>query len=121
ELPMSAKVAEDRGRRARAGQQVRLLDIPADAGRGLGGFDNAGADHDAGKLADAIKRAAQSSYGTAGPEFVRKLAAEGFSEIGKLVTEMMEVCNSKHVPVGADGQVQRAADRLGLIAAAGEL
>ena len=40
ELPMSAKVAEDRGRRARAGQQVRLLDIPADAGRGFYGSWN---------------------------------------------------------------------------------
>ena len=121
ELPMSAKVAEDRGRRARAGQQVRLLDIPADAGRGVGVFDSVGADQDAGKLADAIKRAAQSSFGTAGPAFVHKLLTEGFSEIGKLVGEMIEVFKSKHVPAGADGQVQRAADRLGLIAAAGEL
>jgi uncharacterized protein (DUF927 family) len=121
ELPMSAKVAEDRGRRARAGQQVRLLDIPADAGRGFGVFDSAGAEQDAGKLADAIKRAAQSTYGTAGPAFVRKILDEGFSEIGKLVDEMIENFKIKHVPARADGQVQRAADRLGLIAAAGEL
>ena len=121
ELPMSAKVAEDRGRRARAGQQVRLLDIPADAGRGFGVFDSAGAEQDAGKLADAIKRAAQYTYGVAGPAFVRKILDEGFLEIGKLVCEMIEKFKIKHVPARADGQVQRAADRLGLIAAAGEL
>jgi putative DNA primase/helicase len=35
EMPMAAKINEDRnGRRAQAGQAVRLLDIPADANKG---------------------------------------------------------------------------------------
>ena len=36
ELPVEAKLREDRGRKARAGQLVRMLDIPADRGFGVG-------------------------------------------------------------------------------------
>ncbi len=46
ELPMAAKIAEDKQRKAYAGQAVRLLDVPADAGRGFGLFDSAGQDGD---------------------------------------------------------------------------
>jgi putative DNA primase/helicase len=121
ELPMTAKIAEDRGRRAHAGQQVRLLDIPADAGCGFGSF-NYGADSgDAGPIAKAIKRAAGEHYGTAGPAFVQRLLEEGLDEIAQCVREIVDAFSHEHVPAGADGQVQRAAARLALIGAAGEL
>ncbi|WP_363350185.1 DUF927 domain-containing protein [Methylocystis echinoides] len=119
EIPIATKLAEDRGRRARAGQEVRLLDIPADRGLGCGAFDHAGPEGDAGKLSKAIKVAAQSAYGTAGPEFVRRLIAEGVD--GESVRAMVSGFVAAEVPAGADGQVDRAAQRLGLIAAAGEL
>jgi len=121
ELPMSAKVAEDRGRRAQAGQQVRMLDIPADGGRGFGVFDHGEGDGDAGPIAEAIQRAASEHYGTAGPAFVRRLVQEGVARVAQLAREMMEGFIRQHVPANADGQVQRAAARLGLIGAAGEL
>ena len=94
-----------------------MLDIPAD--RGFGVFDHAGPDDDAGKLAKAFKQAAMSAYGMAGPEFVRRLIDEQVTgeDVRGLVGEFV----SAHVPAGADGQVDRAAQRLGLIAAAGEL
>ena len=53
ELSVAAKLSEDRGRKARAGQMVRMLDIPAE--RGFGVFDHAGPDDDAGKLAKAFE------------------------------------------------------------------
>ena len=81
ELPLETKIAEDHGRKTRAGQTIRLLDIPADRGLGFGAFDHAGECADAGKLADAIKDAARSAYGTAGPEFVRRLLASGVEQI----------------------------------------
>src|SRR5271166_263531 len=41
EVGLADKIAEDgRGRRAAAGQQVRIVDIAADAGAGLGLFEN---------------------------------------------------------------------------------
>jgi putative DNA primase/helicase len=119
EIPIATKLAEDRGRRARAGQEVRLLDISADRGLGFGAFDHAGPESDAGKLSKAIKVAAQSAYGTAGPEFTRRLIVEGVD--GETVRAMVGEFISAEIPAGADGQIDRAAQRLGLIAAAGEL
>jgi uncharacterized protein (DUF927 family) len=117
ELSGEAKLSEDRGRKARAGQLVRLLDIPAE--RGFGAFDHAGAENDAGQVAKAFKHAAISAYGTAGPEFVRRLIDEQVT--GENVRALIAEFVAAHVPAGADGQIDRAAQRLGLIAAAGEL
>ena len=117
ELPVEAKLSEDRGRKARAGQLVRMLDIPAD--RGFGVFDHAGPEDDAGALAKAFKQAAISAYGTAGPEFVRRLIDEQVT--GEDVRGALAEFVAERVPAGADGQIDRAAQRLGLIAAAGEL
>jgi uncharacterized protein (DUF927 family) len=96
---------------------VRLLDIPAE--RGFGAFDHAGAENDAGQVAKAFKHAAISAYGTAGPEFVRRLIDEQVT--GENVRALIAEFVAAHVPAGADGQIDRAAQRLGLIAAAGEL
>jgi uncharacterized protein (DUF927 family) len=117
ELPVEAKLSEDRGRKAKAGQLVRMLDIPTE--RGFGVFDHAGQDNDAGKLAKAFKQAAISAFGTAGPEFVRRLIDEQVT--GEDVRALIDEFRAAHVPAGADGQIDRAAQRLGMIAAAGEL
>ena len=118
EIPLEAKLTEGKGK-ARAGQLIRLLDIPADRGLGFGAFDHGGETGDAGALARAIKAGASTSYGTAGPEFVRRLIREGVTgdDVRAMVAEFVkEVC-----PPRADGQIERAAHRLGLISAAGEL
>jgi uncharacterized protein (DUF927 family) len=119
ELPVDAKLTEDRGRKPRAGQLVRMLDIPADRGLGFGIFDFARPDVDAVALAKRCKLVAGSAYGTAGPEFVRLLIAGGVTgdEVRALVNDFV----AANIPAGAEGQVNRAAQRLGLIAAAGEL
>ena len=62
EIPIETKLAEDRGRKARAGQLVRMLDIPADRGLGFGAFDHGGPDDDAGALAKAFKNAAATAF-----------------------------------------------------------
>jgi putative DNA primase/helicase len=119
ELTIAQKIGEDRGRRAKAGQEVRLLDIPADRGLGFGAFDNAGPEGDAAKLSKAMKVAAASSYGVAGPAFVASIIAEGLD--GETIRSMISEFIAAEVPTAADGQIIRAAERLGLIAAAGEL
>ena len=120
EIRLADKLAEGK-QRATAGQAVRLVDIPADAGKGFGSFDCAGTTGNAKAIADAIKRAAKSAYGTAGPEFVRRLIAEGTDENARLALGMIDTFREKMVPANADGQIQRAADRFGLVAAAGEI
>ena len=121
EVTLATKIAEERGRRAHAGQGVRMLDIPADAGRGSGVFDHPGPDKDAGKLAQAIKHAATTDYGVAGPAFIRCLLEDGPDDVRELVREMIDAFVADNLPFNADGQVKRAAERLGLIGAAGEL
>ena len=117
EVSLEAKLIEERGRKPRAGQLVRMLDTPAK--RAFGVFDNAGPKGDAAALAKACSLAAVSAYGTAGPEFVRRLIAEGVQgdDVRTLVNDFI----AANVPPGAEGQIDRAAQRFGLIAAAGEL
>jgi len=119
ELRMTDKLIEG-NQRARAGQQVRLIDIPADAGMGFGVFSHAGPDGDAKALADALKTTARTSYGTAGPEFVRRLVANGVDKSAAAIEAMIKAFQ-KYTPPTADGQVQRVCDHFGLVAAAGEL
>ncbi len=121
EVPVAAKIAEESGRSPHAGQLVRMLDIPADAGRGYGVFDHPGPASDPGALSDAIKRAAAENYGTAGPAFVSRLLEEGVEGVVEVVLAMIDSFVAAQTPPNADGQVQRAAKRFGLIGAAGEL
>ena len=118
EVRLTDKLIEGR-QQVRTGQQVRLVDIPADAGKGLGAFDNGGAAGDPKALADQIKAAAQTSYGTAGPEFVRRLIDDGI--LTSDIKAIIEAFQKKYALQAADGQVLRVADRFGLVAAAGEL
>src|SRR5262249_54443304 len=85
----------------------------------FGVFDRCEPDCDAGALAKSIKLAAATAYGVAGPEFVRRLIAD--SVTGDDVRGLIENFLKATVPARADGQVERAAQRLGLIFAAGEL
>jgi uncharacterized protein (DUF927 family) len=120
ELPIEGKLAEDNGRRARAGQLVRMLDVPADRGLGFGVFDHGGPDNDAAKIADHIKKEVASNFGVAGPEFVRRLCDKA-SDLARHLCSILDEFVRTNVPPCSDGQVTRAAQRFGLIGAAGEL
>jgi putative DNA primase/helicase len=117
ELSIEAKLAEDRGRKSRGGQLVRMLDISAE--RAFGVFDSNGPDGDAATLAKACKDAATAAYGTAGPEFVRRIIANGVTG-DDVRSRVKAFVREAKLPIGADGQVVRAAERLAIIAAAGE-
>ena len=120
EVRLADKILEGR-QRAMAGQMVRLLDVPADAGYGAGAFDGVGTFESAKVLSDTIKQAARSHYGTAGPAFVEAIINEGAEDLSALMLEHMSRFREVLVPAGADGQIQRAADRFGFMAAAGEI
>jgi uncharacterized protein (DUF927 family) len=121
EVPLETKLGEDRGRKARAGQLVRLVDIPANRGLGFGAFDHAGDFDDAGKLADAIKSASVTAYGMAGPEFIRRILAHGVEELADTGKEFIRRFIERVVKPGASEQAFRAAKKFALIAFAGEL
>ena len=121
EVSVSSKIAEQQGGRAFAGQQVRALDIPADAGHGVGIFDRAEGLNDPGAFAERLKQAVTRNFGTAGPAFIERLIKEGPEEVGATVREMMDAFEKSCVPANANGQVRRAGRFLALVGAAGEL
>ncbi|WP_162913407.1 DUF927 domain-containing protein [Rhodospirillaceae bacterium SYSU D60014] len=121
EIGIADKLAEDgRGRRIAAGQEVRVIDVPADAGRGLGLFEDLHGHASADAFARALKEAASRSYGTAARSFIEKVAGQ-IDSAAKAIVGHQRNFVAKHCPAGADGQVSRVAGRFGLIAAAGEL
>lgn len=121
EIAVDQKLSEDRGRKAKAGQMVRMLDVPADRGLGYGCFNHVDGYSDGAALANALKAAAQSSYGTAGPAFVAALIGLGLDQATSRARAHMDAFERQAVPSGSDGQVQRAARRFALFVAAGAL
>lgn len=117
-------IAQQAGRHIKAGQEVRLLDIPAVVPGGHGCFDDVHDEGDGASFAKALRRAVRVEYGTAAPAFlqwlVERLAAEP-DFVREEITPRAERWVAEVVPAGADGQVVRAAGRLALVAAAGEL
>lgn len=110
----------DAGKTARAGQEVRLLNIPSDAGKGYGLFEELHGRRGGKELADEIKERALKYHGTAGPAFISKII-DNIETINDGIRKLTDKFISGHVKSGASGQVFRAADRFALIAAAGEL
>lgn len=123
----SAAIMNSAGQKARAGHDVRLVEVPADAGRGFGLFDSDGLEQrDSAKgrgsartLALALVDAARSDYGHAGPLFVERLSRER-TEISKQAREAIADFVQSACPKVADGQVLRVAARFGLVCFAGE-
>ncbi len=114
-----SSLMEQHGKKVKAGQEVRFIDIPADAGKGLGLFEELHGYDDGASFAEALNRDSKSFYGTAARAFLRLLTADkaGFTvRLKNLMAQFLV-----HVPEGVDGQVKRAANRFALVAAAGEL
>lgn len=110
------------GQTAMAGQEVRMVEIPADVGCGHGIFEDIHGASSSQAFAESLRHAVKQHHGHAGREFVQLLADEGLKP-GLLtkVTALIQQFVAKYVPAAATGQVQRVGRRFGLVAAAGEL
>lgn len=107
-------------KRSAAGQEVRVLDIEADAGAGMGLFEVL---HDAASpeaLSRKIKEGASNAYGSAGPAFVERLCHDKDAYVEAAARDITDFVK-EHVPANADGQVSRGARRFALVATAGEM
>lgn len=119
EVALGDKVKEAGGRIA-AGMEVRIIDLRADAGQGLGLFEDIHQAHDAASFAQELKAAAGRNYGHAARAFLRGIAGDlpGFRD-------RLEPIRREFVKAAltgpADGQVRRVLDRFALTAAAGEM
>lgn len=105
---------EEGGKRAKAGQEARLLDIPCTRKHGvfdvLHGFDGGRA------LTDTLKTAVNRHHGHAGPAFVERLIADG-RDLGETLAQVAALPEFT-AETGIEG---RAANAFALIAMAGEL
>ncbi len=111
-----ATTMQEGGHRAKAGQAVRLLDIPVT--RAFGAFDTLHGMVSGAALSDAIKRGAASHYGHAGRAFLEKLTRDerDFCACLDRVKQVPELAAEQ-----GEGQDKRAAARFALIGLAGEL
>jgi uncharacterized protein (DUF927 family) len=128
EVTAAQKIAESgKGHAAHAGLDVRLVNIKADAGAGMGVFQELHGWPSSGALVKHLERAAETHYGAAGRAFLHRLTSElntsGDALLAWIALRRKEFCGAcMMLPgVAADGQVLRVLDRFALVAAAGEL
>lgn len=114
-----AQHMREAGKKARAGQEVRLADIPADADFGM--FENLHGYPNGGAFADAIREAARTYYGTAAREYLKALVAMDDDKLRERLRTLRADFVIETLPDNADGQARRVCDRFALIAAGGEL
>lgn len=124
EQTVAAKMAE-RGKIVHAGQDVRLTNIAADAGAGLGVFQELHGMRGPAEMAAHLREVTRCvAYGTAARAFLDRLATERAKDPAELlafINDRRQAFLEKILPAGADGQVISVARQFGLIAAAGEL
>ncbi|MEB0112783.1 DUF927 domain-containing protein [Variovorax sp. RTB1] len=103
------------GHRIKAGQSVRLLDVPAQ--RRHGAWNSLHGHASGAAFSDALRAASKANYGHAGRKFLRALTHDAETDIAAAL-EAMKAQPEFHSP---DGQEKRAAARFALLALAGEL
>jgi len=119
ELGLADHMAEGM-KRTRTGQEVRMADIPADAGRGMGAFENLHDREGGADFARHITGQAGTVYGATGRAWLQWLTenAEGLKQ---RIRQAADKLARQIVPEAAGGQVERVGARFALVGAAGEL
>jgi len=102
-----------------AGQAVRFIELPADAGTGGGMWSNFHHLPDGRAFTDHLKVSAAKLHGTAGRAFIAALI-ENMGEVPATVAKLEKSFYRDFVPENAASQVKRVASAFALVAAAGE-
>lgn len=119
EIGLAEHMAEA-NRKTKAGQEIRLIEIPADAGAGLGCFENLHDHANGAEFARALDSASRKHHGTAWPAYLEGIAGQR-DKLPDLLRAVQHRFESEYLTAHAEGQARRAAARFALIAAAGEL
>lgn len=119
ELSLSQHVAEV-GKKTPAGAELRMADIPADAGHGLGCFENLHGFENGHEFAKALGAMVNKYYGTAFPAFIEHVLKNRESLRDSLADARLKF-EKATLTSEASGQAQRVAARFALAGAAGEL
>jgi len=103
------------------GERVRVVDVPADAGRGQGIFDKIKKNETPRQIAEQIQRQSDLYHGTAGPAFISKLLEDGKQVVKQHLKQNIELFMAQHKITGEDGISVRMAKRFALAYASGVL
>ena len=119
ELGLADHMAEGQ-KRTRTGQEVRMADIPADAGKGMGAFENLHGHEGGSNFSRYLVGQAGSVYGATGRAWLQWLT-ENADSLKPRIREASAALGAQIVPEAASGQVERVGARFALVGAAGEL
>jgi putative DNA primase/helicase len=119
EISCADKIRESGGR-MKAGQEIRVLDLPAVPANGLGVFETLHGFSSGAALADHLTTAARRVYGHPLPTFLTRLVSEA-GDIRLTWDPFLAKFLAKTCPDGAPHAVQRACKRFALVAMAGAL
>jgi len=119
ELSLADHMAEGM-KRVRAGQEVRMADIPSDAGAGMKTFENIHSYASPAAFAAHLAREVQACHGAPGLAFI-EWACQHWGTLARRLRDGVQSLTTQWVPPGAAGQVHRVAARFALVAMAGEL
>lgn len=107
------------GKKTRAGQEIRILDIPVDTGK-YGAFENLHGYPNGDSFAKELNALSSKYYGNAAIRFIELLIANK-PEYLLLARKKIQQFENECLPPNASGQVSRALNRFAVIAAAGEI
>jgi putative DNA primase/helicase len=108
------------GRKTKGGAEIRLLNIPANAGKGMGVFEQLHGAPTAAAFANQLMAAAKRDYGCAFRAFLTELVASRDQHL-RYAEDMMQKFVEEFLPENAAAEVGRALRRFALVCAAGEL
>lgn len=120
EIGLAEHVAAGGGT-VKAGQEIRMLDIPADAGAGYGVFENIHGATSPSAFADSLQTLSETYYGSPADALLSKLTEPGELDLAvAFIRKVQDQFIQQYVPNDAHGQVIRAATRFGAVAGVGE-
>lgn len=109
---------EEGGFRTKAGQAVRIIDLPV-TDQAHGAWDRLHQYPSGAALSDALRREAETHYGHAGRAFLERLTRDDHDQVRELLASIK--ARPEFNAEGGEGQFQRVAARFAVLALAGEL
>lgn len=120
ELSLSEHMLEA-GRKSKAGQELRLADLPADAGMGMGVVEQLHGFNSSGELVNRLRELSAKQYGTAGEAWLEWLVSQTGSNLSERVSARVKSWVAEMAAICPSGKAARVLMRFGLVAVAGEL
>lgn len=115
-----AQMMNSAGKKANAGQEIRLADINIDAGKNMGGFEVLHEMESPADLSKKLNESAHIYFGTAGKAWIEKIVSKR-GDISDGLKNQIDQTTKEYATDKASGQVTRVARRFAFVAVAGEL